>query len=201
MKEYNIVYQKTPDWSQIEKINVDFANWVENPGIKVEAQLAWNENELMYHGIAHEKDVRATFDAPGCEVCNDSCLEFFFMPEGDTRYINVESNPNCAIWLGIGTDMPDRIRLLLQDEKGILKMKANRTDDGWELFYSIPLSFMQMFYTGYEFKTGNVLKVNLMKCGDATPKLHWLSWEPFDPENKTFHDSKFFGKMTLVGGN
>ncbi len=198
MKEYNVIYQQTPDWSKVPAITLDTANWEPNPGIEVEVQIAWNEDRIMYHGIAHETEVRAEYDAPGCDVCQDSCLEFFYMPEGEETYINFESNPNRAIWLGIGTNMPDRIRLMLQDEKGILNLRSGRTTDGWELFADFPLSFTRMFYPGYEYREGNILKVNCMKCGDLTRKEHYLSWNPFDPEVKSFHNSAYFGRMTLV---
>jgi len=198
MNSYDVIYQKTPDWTKVPKFTLDVANWKPNPGIKVEVQIAWNEDKLMYHAVAHEKNIRAVHQGPGKDVCEDSCLEFFFMPEDAKHYVNFECNPNRAIWLGVGTNMPDRIRLMLQDETGILNIRTNRTDDGWELYADFPIAFLHNFYPDYELKEGNILKVNCMKCGDLTQDEHYLSWNAFDPDNLTFHDSKFFGKMKLV---
>lgn len=198
MKSYDVTYIKDEsEWSKVPFLQVDEVNWMNNPDVKVKAQIAWNEKGLYYHGVATEKNIRAQHDAPGCSVCEDSCLEFFFMPEGEKTYLNMESNPNCAIWMGIGTNMPDRIRLMLQDEKEILKLKSNRTSDGWELFFMIPINVINMFYPGYELKKGNVLKANCMKCGDLTEKEHYLSWSPYDPNKISFHESEYFGTMVL----
>jgi len=198
MKEYKCVYQKTPDWSKVPAITLDVANWRPVTDISVEVQVAWNEEKIMYHGVAHEPEIRAVHVGQGCDVCEDSCLEFFYMPEGYETYINFECNPNEATWIGIGTNMPDRIRLWPQDEKGLFNIRTDRTEDGWELFAEFPISFTQMFYPGYEYKEGNVLRANCMKCGDLTKAEHYLSWNPFDPEVLSFHNSEYFGKMTLV---
>ena len=200
MKEYNIIYQSTPDWTKVPKLDVDVANWMPNPGISVKAQIAWNEDGLYYHGTAIEKEIRAVHNSQVCDVCEDSCLEFFFMPEEDTRYINIEANLNCATWIGIGTNMPDRVRLLLQNEKELLDIHANRLPDGdgWELFYKVPIELIRMFYPGYELKEGNVIRANCMKCGDLTVNEHYLSWNPFNPDKLSFHEQDYFGRMILT---
>jgi len=198
MKEYSIVYAKDPDWSKIPKLDIDVANWVPNPDIKAQAQIAWNEDKLMYHGVAMEKNIRAVNDGPNLPVFEDSCLEFFFAPEGYDRYINMEVNPNCQIWYGIGPDMPKRSRLLLQHEQEIFNIKAAYIDGGWELSYEVPLTELHNFYPGLKFTEGMVLRANCYKCGDLCEKEHFLSWNPVECVQPSFHQPQYFGKMTLV---
>ena len=200
MKTYEIKYAKGEiDWNQIPKLDVDEYNWGEYCGIKTQFQVAWNEEGISYHGVSVEEDVLARFDEQNCPVWLDSCMEFFFNPdENDKRYLNFECNPNGALYVGIGTNMPDRVRLLDQDEKLTFSIKTAKTEDGWEIFLTVPVSFISKFYPGYELKEGMVIKANCMKCGDDTKTPHFMSWNEYPVVPKTFHNSDAFGKMILV---
>jgi len=201
MKEYTIAYAKGDiDWSKVEKLSVNETNWGRpDGGIKVEFQIVWNEDGITYHGVAHEEHVLARYDAPNCDVWTDSCMEFFFRPDDkDLRYFNIECNPNGAIYLGLGTNMPDRVRFLAQDEKKIFSIKTARTPDGWELFITVPTEFIGRFFPGYKLEKGKVIYANCLKCGDDTPIRHSTSWNPYPVGSEvTFHNSEGFGKMTL----
>ena len=199
MKTYEIKYVKGDvDWNLIPKLDVDEYNWSDDCGIRTSFQIVWNEDGISYHAVSVEKDIRATYDAQNCDVWCDSCMEYFFRPdENDKRYFNFECNPNGALYVGIGTNMPDRIRLLDQDEKTNFSIKTARTSDGWELFLTVPTAFIRMFFPGYEFKEGRVIYANCLKCGDDTPVEHYISWNRYPDEPLSFHNSAAFGKMVL----
>lgn len=200
MKNYNITYaQGDIDWSKVPVLEVDEYNWGDDCGIRTHFQIVWNEDGISYHAVSEEEDVRATFDAQNCDVWCDSCMEFFFQPdENDKRYFNFECNPNGALYVGIGTNMPDRIRLLDQDEEKTFSIKTAKTADGWEIFLTVPAAFIRMFFPGYELKEGNVINANCMKCGDDTSIPHFISWNKYPEEPLTFHNSAAFGKMILT---
>ena len=200
MKTYGIKYAKGDiDWNLIPKLEVDEYNWGEDCGIRAEFQIIWNEDAISYHAVSAEKDILARFTEQNRDVWCDSCLEFFFRPdEKDRRYLNFECNPNGALYTGIGTNMPDRVRLLAQDEKSEFSIKTGRTDDGWEIFISVPVSFIRKFYPEYELKEGNVIYANCMKCGDDTVVPHFISWNRYPDKPVSFHNSDAFGKMVLI---
>ena len=199
MRQYTI--QKvsgTPDWSQIPALDVDNYLWCEPLDIKMKSQICYSEEGLHVHLRAWEKDIRAELTAPMSMVCEDSCMEFFFRPmEGDLRYFNLEINPNGQMYIGFGPNMPKLVRLALQDEDALLQKKWNYTEDGWEVFYTFPVSVIQVFFPGYELKSGMKIYANSYKCGDETVKPHFIAWNPVDVVVPSFHEPEHFGLMIL----
>ena len=62
---------------------------------------------------ARERDIRAEYTGLTDMPCEDSCLEFFFSPRpGDSRYFNIEFNPNCCMYLGLCDGRDALVRLL-----------------------------------------------------------------------------------------
>lgn len=56
--------------------------------------------------ISYEKEIMAARENMNDPVCRDSCMEFFLKPnpENDSRYLNFELNPRGTLFLGIGKD-------------------------------------------------------------------------------------------------
>ena len=124
-------------------------------------------------------------------------MEFFFAPEGDDRYLNVELNPNGCSFIGIGTGRGDRVRITLEQEAEVLQTQTARTPDGWELTYRLPLTFLRVLYPALSLTPGTVLRANCYKCGDLTPEPHYLSWNPVTSAKPDFHRPCDFGRMVL----
>ena len=74
---------------------------------------------------------------------------------------------------------------------------TQRTEDGWEIFYEIPASFVQLFIPDFALTPGKVLRANCYKCGDLTVQEHYMSWNPVEVVDPDFHVPAFFGKMIL----
>ena len=72
-----------------------------------------------------------------------------------------------------------------------------RPPDGWEIFYEIPASFVQLFVPDFALKPGAELRANCYKCGDLTPKPHYLSWNPVTSQTPDFHRPQVFGQMIM----
>jgi len=125
-------------------------------------------------------------------------MEFFFCPDGTSnRYFNFEWNLNGCLFLGIGEGRGDRVRLVMPDGAERFAFSASRTADGWELFYRIPLAFVQQYFPQCEFSAGAVIRANCYKCGDKTAQPHYLSWNPVTSEQPDFHRPCDFGEMIL----
>ncbi len=196
MKEYTII-RKPEDFSwdkiptlticePLEDVEVNIGAW---------AQICYDENALYIRLSSDEKNIRAELTGPLDEVCSDSCLEFFFSPmEGDKRYFNIEGNLNEAIYLGIGSNAHNLVRLF--PEEPSIKPCAKKTADGWELSYSVPYEFIRRFFPEFTVYSGKEMRANCFKCADMTEPPHYLTWNPHPLlEYASFHNPDSFGLM------
>ena len=199
MRQYTIKKVSGPiDWDQIPELDVDNYQWGEELDIKMKTQICYDETGLHLHMRAWEKNIRAVHTGEMLPVCEDSCMEFFFRPmEGDLRYFNLEINPNGRMYIGFGPNMPLLVRLAIQEEDTQLKKRYHYTDYGWEVFYTFPVSVIQVFFPGYELKSGMKIYANSYKCGDECVIPHFISWNYVDVPEPSFHQPEHFGLMIL----
>ena len=197
MNTYTIMKKpENLDWSKIPVADINLQLQKEPVDISATAQLCYDKEALYVRLAAKEKNIRAMnhkiMDAP----CEDSCLEFFFSPiEGDNRYFNIELNPNCCLYLGMGSCINDLVRFFPEENKNILTPKATYTTDGWEITYQIPVSFIKLFFPEFVIESGKTMRGNFYKCGDLTEKLHYLCWNQVTSDPLTFHYPKDFGLL------
>ena len=193
-KSYSIVkVQSSPDWDLIPELSADNILWKPDCGIRAFGQFCYDDSNLYVHLRAVEKEIRAELTAPLSPVYQDSCLEFFFMPDAGDRYFNFEINPNGCLYIEFGHNRSDRFVLYRSDIPDRFDIRTARTEDGWEIFYQIPLEFIRLFYPEFEFS--GALRANVYKCGDQTVKSHYLSWNPITSEKPDFHRPEDFGIM------
>lgn len=199
MRTYTITkISGTLDWNKIPALDVDNYQWGEKLDIKMKSQICYDETGIYVHLRAWEKNIRAELTAPLSMVCEDSCMEFFFRPVAeDMRYFNLEINPNGQMYIGFGPNGRELVRLVPGKENVLLEKKCNYTEGGWEVFYKIPVSFIRVFFPGYELKSGMTIYANSYKCGDETVKPHYISWNFVDVPKPSFHQPAHFGQMTL----
>lgn len=199
MKTYTICrVNGTPDWNQIPVLYVDEYLWGSTREIAMQAQICYDESAFYVHMKAVEPHIRAEHRAPLSMICEDSCMEFFFCPEeNDDRYVNVEVNPNAYTFIGISHCRADNVRLCPSDEEELFCKTVTRTEDGWDLQYRIPVSFLRVFFPNYQLCAGKIIRANVYKCGDLTVKTHYLSWNPVVNPTPDFHRSCDFGRMIL----
>ena len=129
MKEYTIIKKpKDFSWDKIPKLTICEPLEQVKVTIQAWAQICYDEEALYVRLSSDEKNIRAELNGPLDEVCSDSCLEFFFSPvEGDKRYFNIESNLNGAIYLGIGSNAHNLVRLIPEEPN--IKPCAKKTDE------------------------------------------------------------------------
>jgi hypothetical protein len=142
---------------------------------------------------AQESNIRAEYTEPLSPVCNDSCLEFFFMIEGETNYFNFEINPNGCMCVQYGKE--ERFDIVRENANDYFDISTVRTEDGWEVFYRIPLKFINMFDPDFSFD--RPIMANMYKCGNLTVNKHFIAWAPIDSEKPNFHLPEFFRKMSF----
>lgn len=187
-----------PDWSVIPDLKVDNALWLPDHQVRMTQQVCYDDAALYVHQRAVERHIRAEHTSPLSQVCEDSCMEFFFCPDPDSdRYFNFEFNPNGCLFLGWCRGREQIVRLLPWSKPELFDVHVSRTDDGWEIFYRIPLSFIQLFCPAFALKPGTILRANCYKCGDKTVVPHYLAWNPCTSETPNFHRPCDFGQMVL----
>ena len=196
MKTYLITKKQADlDWSRVPAVAIDTCQWGYWADVTAQAQLCYDEDFLYARLTAREADIRAEEHGQTAMPCLDSCLEFFFAPNtASTTYFNVEMNPNCAMYLGIGNDRYDLVRLVLPED-GNFDAEAVRTEDGWALTYRIPVAFIQRFFPEFKAESGAMMRGNFYKCGDETVKPHYFAWNPVECEDPDFHLPQWFGKL------
>lgn len=185
------------DWNKIPTLSIDNPCQTEGVNISAGGQLCYDEEFLYIRLFAKEEHIRAEYtgllDAP----CEDSCLEFFFSPmEGDSRYFNIEFNPNCCVYFGMGSCVKDLVRLI-PDAGFPFEPKAVRTTDGWEITYRVPYSLILCFFPEFAPVSGGHMRANFYKCGDLTVKEHYFSWNKITGEVLSFHRPCDFGLLTF----
>ncbi|MBQ9392421.1 MAG: carbohydrate-binding family 9-like protein [Oscillospiraceae bacterium] len=195
MKTYLIRPGSRRQLPEMEVAVMDLPLWGGSAGVSAAAQLCYDDTALYVRLQASEREIRAENTEVWQEPCEDSCLEFFFSPmPGDLRYFNVEFNPNGLMFLGLGTGIPDLVRLWpLQED--VFRFESRRTQGGWEISYAIPHAFVRRFFPGYAPAAGAELRGNFYKCGDKTAQPHYLVWNPIPEEKHTFHSPVDFGRL------
>ena len=193
---YRIVKtDSTPDWNSVPVLKIDHVLWTDDYGIRAQGQLCCCDDALFVHLSAAEEDIRAENTEPLSPVYEDSCLEFFFQTADDMNYFNFEINPNGCLCIQFGPSKTDRINIVRNDAQEYFDIHTERTADGWEVFYRIPLQFIRLFYPAYEFK--GELAANFYKCGNKTKNKHYLSWSLIDLPSPNFHCPEYFGVLAF----
>lgn len=199
MNTYTIVpVTGKPKWDNVPWLYAENHQWMPEADIRMGAQICYSEKGIHVHMRAWEKNIRAEFTHPLDQVCLDSCMELFFSPvESDPRYFNVEMNPNGCIYLGFGTGRHDRIRFISHHGDMVEDKRVGRLEDGWELYYTFPLSLIRQFFPGYDLTPGSKIPANCYKCGELTDPVHFITWNEIDSPTPDFHQRGCFGEMVL----
>ncbi len=198
MNTYTIIRKPSVlDWEKVPVARIDTHLQQETVDISATGQLCYDEKFLYVRLSAKEQNIRAEYTGPLDAPCEDSCLEFFFCPDyDDSRYFNIEYNPNCCVYLGIASCLEDLVRLL--PENGMpFSAVANRTGDGWEITYQIPFEFIRRFFPNFAPVSGTKIRGNFYKCGDLTVQEHYLCWNPITGDKISFHRPCDFGELVF----
>lgn len=197
MKEYTIVKcSGKPDWNAVPTLQIDWLYNTESCDVQAWAQLCYSEEALHVKLSAREMEIRAEHMGPLGEICEDSCLEFFLSPiAGDSRYFNIECNPNGAMYLGFGSNVHTLQRLI--PEEPSIRPQPKRTEDGWEVTYDIPYNFIRLFFPQFSPASGYEVRANCYKCADLSSHPHWLCWSPVTKQPCAFHNPSAFGTMVF----
>lgn len=182
-------------WTGCTAAKVDRINWKEwEYAPKTECKMIANEDGIYVKFLSDEIPYSIYREFNG-HTCRDSCVELFinFSPAQCEEYLNFEVNSDGVMYLGFGKAAE---RGPVADvDPGIFRIEAEPRNDGWGVMFFIPFSFVQRFYGE---TIGNRFAGNLYKCGNRTPKPHYLSWAPIDIAKPDFHRPDYFGEFKMM---
>lgn len=188
------------EWKKAEIGYVDKEPWTIGlfPSPKTTFRLLRGPEGLSVYMQTEETNLRAKEEENG-DVCNDSCMEFFYKPSPwDTRYFNFEVNPKGVMHLGLGENRFNRIMIA---ERKALDIVTRVDVDGWSVKYYIPDSFIKEWFPDEEkLSSGNkshIARANFYKCGDKTIKPHYATWSNIEIKLDDFHVPDFFGVLSF----
>ena len=194
--EYRVARVNAPDWSAIEAVELTHQPWLEPCNIEAKAQLCHDGENLYVRMQTKEKNIRAELTGALDQVCNDSCMEFFFAPKmDDARYFNLEWNKLCNAYVGFGAERKTRVRQILKSPKDVFGPVSMDAEGGWAIEYRIPLSFIRMYVPEFVFE--GKAACNFYKCGDLTEIPHYLAWAPLSSEKPDYHRRWDFGTLVF----
>ena len=199
------------DEAGVEYNWIDVAQWPErNNGYKPEVRfrIAYSQQMLFIEYYVKEANIKALYsEDKDSKPFKDSCCEFFFSPECNNNYYNMELNcigkgtfafrrggrkgPKIAY----GEEIMKRIfRYSTLGEAPIeTRVKENGELFEWKLTVAIPLECFTE--TPMEALQGKTMRANFYKCGDDMPKPHFLTWNRIELEKPDFHTPDFFGAL------
>ena len=201
------------DEAGVEYNWIDVAQWPErNNGYKPEVRfrIAYSQQMLFIEYYVKEANIKALYsEDKDSKPFKDSCCEFFFSPECNNNYYNMELN--C---IGKGTFAFRRggrkgpkiaygeeimKRIFRYSTLGEAPIETSGKENGelfeWKLTVAIPLECFTE--TPMNELKGKTMRANFYKCGDDMPKPHFLTWNRIELDKPDFHTPDFFGALTF----
>ncbi len=203
MKKYNMkpvsFHEGEIDFMLAKTAPMNEYLWLPKTDIYPEARLLYDEKAIYVRLEAREADIRAEYHGDYDMVCEDSCLEFFFCPgTEDSRYFDMEINPNGSYYLGFGPNSQESVRILVPEGKKLFDIKTCRIPGGWAAEFQIPVKFVQIFYPAFKIVKGMEIRANFYKCGDLTNTPHYIAWNDVNSDIPDFGMPEFFGTLVFA---
>ncbi len=181
-------------WSSVptSEINEVWENYYPSP-YKTEFRMVHSDEGLTLKLSTTEWPVRVACVSRNQEVCEDSCMEFFLTPNTTEKdYLNIEVNAIGISLVGIGEGRVGRKKLNIANTEFEIQTLIH-PEEGWELMYFIPYSFISKYFNIIDKK----MRANFYKIGNASARKHYSVWNMIDLEMPDFHRPEFFGEIIL----
>ena len=198
MKTYTVDYVKEPIskdvWKKIESVSLH-SPWKKYfNGYKTKAKLFHTDEAIYVFMKTTETEILSKRIRRNSLVCLESCMEFFFSPsEMDKRYFNFEISTKGTMFSGLCKSQKDLIKLY--DDINIFDIKTVILNEGWELYFKVPFSFIKKYFN----QVSPVIRGNFYKCAEKTKHPHFDIWNDIKSNTPDFHSPQFFGELRLAG--
>lgn len=184
-------------WPELETACIDKFPWFNDYPQKFEsfAKVGWNEEGLSVLMYSYEAPLRAAACGWNGRPCEDSCLEFFFIPfpETDNRYFNFEVNPVGAVCAQIGAGRPNRQRFT--EPLDGMTVHTSIFEGLWAVSYNIPMELIKE-HCGKVLEPGSLMRGNFYKCAERLHE-HYGVWNNVVAAKPDFHRPECFGEIVI----
>ncbi|HBT85962.1 MAG TPA: hypothetical protein DEB12_08685 [Porphyromonadaceae bacterium] len=182
---------------------IDQVNWEDEFSEKmpVSVRVAHNNESIYLYYTVIGEELRAVNTEDFGSVWEDSCVEFFMQREGETGYRNFECNVLGALLSRVhesrdkGVSQTELMSSIYRHSTINHRYQSGRQVSDWSMYLEIPKKALG--FKDNESLSGQRIRANFYKCGDKTPKPHYLSWNPIDLPEPNFHVPQFFGLLEL----
>ena len=207
---YNACQWESSVWQKADTLHIDkFHPQSSHHHPKTEAKLLYDEKNVYVIFRVEDQYVKAVYTQYQDPVCNDSCVEFFVMPDQRKGYFNFEINCIGTMLLyyienpkrtADGFEKYDLVAQELVSQMTIFHSITGKreveieTPVEWYIEYNIPFSLFEAYLGPLKRREGTIWKGNFYKCGDQTSHPHWASWAPIG-KHLNFHQPNYFGSL------
>jgi hypothetical protein len=172
---------------------------------KTQAKVLYDANAIYVTFRVEDRYVRAVAGHQG-NVCQDSCVEFFFIAGTDAAkgYFNLEMNCGGTMLLHHQiVPRSDSTPLAQADcDKITVYHSLPKTIDPeikepttWIVQYRLPFDILEKYTKIVRPVPGAEWRANFYKCADMTSHPHWLTWTKVDRPQPEFHVPESFGEL------
>lgn len=183
-----------PRWALAAPASLDF-RWADGAPSPYAAsfRILHSDTGLSVRIETNEWPLRAVHTVCNEQICEDSCVEFFFTPnEEEQAYMNIEVNPLGVSHIGLGDGRHGR-RLLDITGEGVHIETHVTFGEGWAASLYLPYTFLHKHFASRSDKW----RMNCYKCGDLTSTEHYQTWNPVEVPSPDYHRPEFFGSLVL----
>lgn len=163
-------------------------------------RIARSENAIFIKYSVVGSMLKAVYTEDHSPVHEDSCVEFFCMPEGAEKYTNFEFNCIGTCFASSRKGRSEDVVLFSAEEMKTIERHSSvgtepfKEKEGmfeWDLTVKIPMKLMGLDAENLPKK----IRANFYKCADDTNSVHFVSWAPIHVETPDFHRPEFFGEL------
>ncbi len=167
--------------------------WGSTKDIHTSFYLGHDNHSLYLYFEVKEPLIVATQTEHFSNVFEDSCVEFFYRESDTNNYTNIEINPLGTALVGYGEDRHNRTSLSLEFIQSLAIETTYKRDisyqGSWSVLYHIPMGTIEK---------DKVIYANAYKCGDLTPKSHYITLFHIDTKSPDFHQSSYFQPLIFA---
>lgn len=170
----------------------------------VKVKMMYDSNNLYIIFKVNDKCVRCVTTEINGPVWEDSCVEFFFIPDLTDRYFNLEINCGGTPLMYYNLIPRKNYRVLKADDIAQIeiahtlpKLIGEEIVDSvdWVIEYRIPIKMLQKYTSILWPEKGVIWKANFYKIADKTSNQHYLTWSKVNQLEPDFHLPAYFGKL------
>ena len=182
---------------------IDSCNWPDEFPYSPKASFRiFHDGDNLYIKFeVTENDIQACVAEDQGRTWTDPCVEFFVSPQGNNDYYNFECTCTGKLllaWHPANEPKEPATKEILNSIKRIPSLgnelfSIRKGEHSWSVIEVIPA--VALFRSGIENFCGKEMRANFYKCGDELPTPHFLSWNPIEWPEPSFHRPEQFGKL------